>query len=61
MFGRKIAGFVASFAFLAGLAFGASLLANPAPANALYAAGIKDGDICTCPVMVGDCVCHIIK
>ncbi len=26
----------------------------------IYSAGIKDGDICACPVLAGDCVCKWI-
>lgn len=36
----------------------------PLPAAAAtYAAGTKDstGDICTCPVLTGNCVCKIVQ
>ena len=43
-------------------AFAVTLLfcAQPAKANRpVYSAGIANGPICACPVMVGSCVCQI--
>ncbi|MGB9773546.1 MAG: hypothetical protein ACP5JH_09400 [Bacteroidota bacterium] len=28
-------------------------------AKQVYMAGVKDGDICHCPVVAGDCICAI--
>jgi|GEM_PF-2115507 len=60
MFGRKMTGFVLSFVFLVSLACGVILLASPEPSMAsIITAGIKEGDVCSCPVMVGNCACKL--
>jgi hypothetical protein len=52
---------IASAAFLFIVLFNVVQLVSPSTVSAkvYYMAGIKDGDICSCPVTVGDCVCRI--
>lgn len=57
MLSKRLAGALAGLALMAALVCG-MVLAAPSPAEAQrFSAGDFSDGICSCPVVVGDCVC----
>lgn len=58
MIGKKLANAVAAMACAGALVAGMVLLAPVSSTAQVYSAGnLEEGNICSCPVDFGDCIC----